>query len=702
MLLLLVPALSGEQARAQQHRCQFYRQNPASLTVSRGGVLDREVEMVFTNAGTSTWQRTGGVSNLNYIELRPVNSAGQLIEGPLYHSSWINRQRVGSYLHLQEGVAPGQRARFVFRVLVDGRTLSVGRHYFYFRPYHASGHYIPDWQATRIEVLVTDVAGSDPPEEPSPDPEPSPEPTPSPEPAPTIESVVVQRTVLSGSQGAGAHTENYDLVLHGAIALRMYQRLQLRGSSSGSPAVYEWSLSRNGIRKVIGIGQSLYTSDGDLAEGRQDLCLRVRNSSGQWSNYATFGLDVEFWPRLKLPVSGSWIRNGYNYNEGDHAGIRALYAQDWNDPVPGISDFGREITASLPGIVRVGSDRLGGHYVAVESTFTQARFRALYFHLSTVLVRDGQAVLQGQPLGLCGTSGSASTGPHLHYVLQRWQDGQWQSVLPEPVWTRSDQLSQTMPFGATADSDNRRLPAEVLALEESVTGSFHSDVFGWGHSMAWAPTVSRTPTVQSSREVTIPRSGLWRIYTHNPSGLTNSLEGAVFHNTTSRAPFEITAPGHPGIMTFQVNQAGGQKGALLKVADLEFSEGDRVFILQHNATAEENREVTFDQLVLVLIRPDDAGGNESGQPPSDGNGDNNTPVAPQQPEDGQSEPPSQPQQPGTDQAPEQAGNQAAPPAPSSSSGGGGCHLTANSSGSFSGAVITMIILLGLFLLRRRV
>jgi murein DD-endopeptidase MepM/ murein hydrolase activator NlpD len=41
----------------------------------------------------------------------------------------------------------------------------------------------------------------------------------------------------------------------------------------------------------------------------------------------------------------------------------------------------------------------------------------LYGHLSTALVKVGQAVIQGQPVGLEGSTGN-STGAHLHFELR--------------------------------------------------------------------------------------------------------------------------------------------------------------------------------------------------------------------------------------------------------------------------------------------
>jgi murein DD-endopeptidase MepM/ murein hydrolase activator NlpD len=41
----------------------------------------------------------------------------------------------------------------------------------------------------------------------------------------------------------------------------------------------------------------------------------------------------------------------------------------------------------------------------------------LYGHLATTLVSVGDRVIQGQPVGLEGSTGN-STGPHLHFELR--------------------------------------------------------------------------------------------------------------------------------------------------------------------------------------------------------------------------------------------------------------------------------------------
>ena len=73
-------------------------------------------------------------------------------------------------------------------------------------------------------------------------------------------------------------------------------------------------------------------------------------------------------------------------------------------------------TTSHGVIKKVGHQFPGaGHYIVVDHG---SGIQTIYMHLSKILVSDGQAVKQGQTIGLAGMSGGISTGPHIHYQLE--------------------------------------------------------------------------------------------------------------------------------------------------------------------------------------------------------------------------------------------------------------------------------------------
>jgi murein DD-endopeptidase MepM/ murein hydrolase activator NlpD len=81
-----------------------------------------------------------------------------------------------------------------------------------------------------------------------------------------------------------------------------------------------------------------------------------------------------------------------------------------------VEPFGSPIYAADDGIVAlVGSTTTGyGTYVVIAHS---GGLDTLYGHLSAALVKVGQLVNQGQPVGLEGSTGN-STGAHLHFELR--------------------------------------------------------------------------------------------------------------------------------------------------------------------------------------------------------------------------------------------------------------------------------------------
>jgi murein DD-endopeptidase MepM/ murein hydrolase activator NlpD len=74
--------------------------------------------------------------------------------------------------------------------------------------------------------------------------------------------------------------------------------------------------------------------------------------------------------------------------------------------------LGTDVVAMNDGVVRLTPD----HFFSGKGVFVDhgLGFYSMYFHLSDVSVRDGEAVKRGQVIGKVGASGRA-TGPHLHW-----------------------------------------------------------------------------------------------------------------------------------------------------------------------------------------------------------------------------------------------------------------------------------------------
>ena len=93
------------------------------------------------------------------------------------------------------------------------------------------------------------------------------------------------------------------------------------------------------------------------------------------------------------------------------------------------ASMGTPVHSATHGVARIGFDPDGaGNYVVV---IVDSHIRAVYCHLSSIAVASGKTVSAGDVIGALGSSGN-STGPHLHFEIQR--DG---SSIDPAVWLAS-------------------------------------------------------------------------------------------------------------------------------------------------------------------------------------------------------------------------------------------------------------------------
>ena len=95
-----------------------------------------------------------------------------------------------------------------------------------------------------------------------------------------------------------------------------------------------------------------------------------------------------------------------------------------NDPITGQREFhqGMDIVAPQGAIVKAAADglitragRMSGYGKMLDLSHGYG-YATRYGHLSEILVRSGQRVHRGDPIGRVGSTGH-STGPHLHYEI---------------------------------------------------------------------------------------------------------------------------------------------------------------------------------------------------------------------------------------------------------------------------------------------
>ncbi|HKB32269.1 MAG TPA: peptidoglycan DD-metalloendopeptidase family protein [Candidatus Dormibacteraeota bacterium] len=135
------------------------------------------------------------------------------------------------------------------------------------------------------------------------------------------------------------------------------------------------------------------------------------NNVGQIPPSAGHSTKYRFiWPEPQAQISQGfgpstfWFEPAYGQYPHFHTGI------DLVEP------FGSPLYAADDGVVAlIGSSSGGyGNYIVIAHS---GGLDTLYGHLSTALVKVGQPVAQGQPVGLEGSSGN-STGPHVHFELR--------------------------------------------------------------------------------------------------------------------------------------------------------------------------------------------------------------------------------------------------------------------------------------------
>ncbi|RYZ46266.1 MAG: M23 family metallopeptidase, partial [Sphingobacteriales bacterium] len=63
-------------------------------------------------------------------------------------------------------------------------------------------------------------------------------------------------------------------------------------------------------------------------------------------------------------------------------------------------------------VIRADANAVSGKFIVIR----HGKFTSHYAHLSSLLVRNQDAVSRGQLIGLSGNSGR-TTGPHLHFAL---------------------------------------------------------------------------------------------------------------------------------------------------------------------------------------------------------------------------------------------------------------------------------------------
>jgi murein DD-endopeptidase MepM/ murein hydrolase activator NlpD len=217
---------------------------------------------------------------------------------------------------------------------------------------------------------------------------------------------VKQRDLLNSElaqlQALQAQEEDSIAQLEVKIAQTQYELRQLNNQSAQLAQAVTDMLQQQQDAIISAAMQAVWTQVQLWAQSNN--VGQIPSSSGHSTQYRFI------WPEPQAQISQPfgpstyWFEPSYGRYPHFHTGI------DMVEP------FGSPVYAADDGVVAlVGSSSSGyGNYVVIAHS---GGLDTLYGHLSTALVKVGQTVTQGTPIGLEGSTGN-STGAHLHFELR--------------------------------------------------------------------------------------------------------------------------------------------------------------------------------------------------------------------------------------------------------------------------------------------
>ncbi|MEN8191797.1 MAG: M23 family metallopeptidase [Bacteroidota bacterium] len=181
----------------------------------------------------------------------------------------------------------------------------------------------------------------------------------------------------------------------------------------------------NDDQRNIGIGGSLFENVNPAnTDEIQNLLSTIENSISQAQ------LKIEFEKNNYNEIETTLVENQKLYdaipalkpsegNYGDRFGIRIhpiLKIRRMHNGVDMLSNLGTPVYAPGSGRVEfIGRKGGFGKTIIINHGFG---YKTLYGHLSKYKVKKGQKIKRGDLIAHTGSSGSLSTGPHLHYEVR--------------------------------------------------------------------------------------------------------------------------------------------------------------------------------------------------------------------------------------------------------------------------------------------
>ena len=233
----------------------------------------------------------------------------------------------------------------------------------------------------------------------------------------------------------------------GGAAKEAWNYVSSKAKGFGSGAKKTYSKLSEGAKKMLNNSKDALGAAGQWAKKKAGDLMDFVGHPGKLLDkvLSEFGVDFSMvhgeiptmlwdgmWKRLKDSVKaliGGWLDDA---SEGDGDGkyikyldrIRTPYSPDgppkgypfhWAHPGIDLPYINEKVQTPLAGTIKTGEMPGGfGHYLRVMSK----PYDAYFGHLQKWLVKDGQHVKPGDTIGISGSTG-ASTGPHLHYEMNK-------------------------------------------------------------------------------------------------------------------------------------------------------------------------------------------------------------------------------------------------------------------------------------------
>ena len=171
---------------------------------------------------------------------------------------------------------------------------------------------------------------------------------------------------------------------------------------------------RESVCHVVGRGQTLGLIARAYGVGIGDIVAQPQNG------FTAAPYEVVPGQRVLVPLARGVTVEPWSYGDGQFTWpVHGVISQGWKPEHPALdlaADAGTIVVAADTGVVeQAGWNTQGyGWLVIIDH---RNGYRTYYAHLKSIWIGTGDRVVEGQPIGLVGSTGN-STGPHVHFEVR--------------------------------------------------------------------------------------------------------------------------------------------------------------------------------------------------------------------------------------------------------------------------------------------